>query len=98
MNNFNRNLITVLIALVSSVVSTTAFAHDVPDLSVRFQNIDTNQDEVISLDEFKNNIVANEIMMRVEMMFNRIDRNSNGELTIDELEFMRNEFIKKSKS
>lgn len=98
MNNFNRNLITVLITLVSSVVSTTAFAHDKPDLSVRFQNIDTNQDEVISLDEFKNNILENEIMMRVEMMFNRIDRNSNGELTIDELEFMRNEFIKKSKS
>ena len=73
-----KKLINVLITFIISMTSFSAFAHDETDLRHKFQNIDTNNDEKISLEEFKNFILENKKMIRFEKIFNRIDNNSNG--------------------
>jgi hypothetical protein len=98
MIDLKKKIIKVLITLIISTTSFSALAHDEINLKGKFQNIDANNDETISLEEFKNFVLENRRMNRLERIFNRIDNNSNGEITIEELELFQKKFREKQKS
>ena len=98
MIDLKKKIIKVLITLIISITSFSALAHDEINLKGKIQNIDANNDETISLEEFKNFILENRRMNRLERIFNRIDNNSNGEITIEELELFQKKFREKQKS
>ena len=98
MIDLKKKIIKVLITLIISTTSCSALAHDEINLKGKFQNIDANNDETISLEEFKNFVLENRRMNRLERIFNRIDNNSNGEITIEELELFQKKFREKQKS